>query len=197
MSVCEHVGAFGKPSPSRQTLSNFLSAETERHGLFVVHGPTLYVDDPYAYVSEAKAGWEMLSAMIFLKSQEHAREEEYRFAVFPVPPTTEAIVDLPVSGAMMDCLSPPAMPRQKQFKGELVVVPEDGAAEIKTSVPTQKHTYRRRLTRTKKSSLKVGDVEQGGGEQEEEVVEETVVSPEEIQEAFRSKQEKHPDIIIF
>ena len=197
MSVCEHVGAFGKPSPSRQTLSNFLSAETERHGLVVVHGPTLYVDDPYAYVSEAKAGWEMLSAMIFLKSQEHAREEEYRFAVFPVPPTTEAIVDLPVSGAMMDCLSPPAMPRQKQFKGELVVVPEDGAAEIKTSVPTQKHTYRRRLTRTKKSSLKVGDVEQGGGEQQEEVVEETVVSPEEIQEAFRSKQEKHPDIIIF
>ena len=197
LSVCEHIGAFGKPSPVRQTLSNFLSAETQRHGLFVVHGPTLYVDDPYDYVSKAKAGWELLSAMIFLKSREHAREKEYRFAVLPVSPAIEALVDLPVSGSMRDCLWPPATLGQEQLKGEPVIVPEEGAAEVEASLTTRKHTYRRRLIRTKKSSSRIGNEKHEDGEQEKEIIEETLVSPDEVQEAFRSDEGKQPDIIIF
>ena len=197
LSVCEHVGAFGKPSPVRQTLSNFLSAETKRIGLFAVHGPTLYVDNPYDYVSEAKAGWEMICAMIFLKSREHAREKEYRFAILPAPPTTESVVYLPVSGAMRDCLSPPASPGLARPTAEPVIVPEEGATEITTSPSTQKHTYRRRLTRTKKISSGVGKDEIGNREQEEDVIEETIVSPDEVREPFPNEEDERPDVIIF
>ena len=85
MSVCEHVGACGKPLPGRYSLTNFLSVEMERISLLVVHGPTLYVENPYDYLSQAKPGWETLCAMIFLKSHEHAGEREYRFAALPIP----------------------------------------------------------------------------------------------------------------
>ena len=197
MSVCEHVGACGKPSTGSYSLTNFLSVEMERISLFVVHGPTLYVDNPYDYLSEAKAGWETLCAMIFLKSREHAGEKEYRFAALPIPQITGSVVYLPVSGTMRDCLIPPVSLNLPPPTSEPVVVPEEGEVEVTVTPTTPKYTYRRRVTRTKRSSLNAGKGETEDRKEEQEVVEETVVSPEEVREPFPNEEEKTPDVIIF
>ena len=195
--ICEHLGACGKLAPIREILSDFITVEAERNTLFVLHGPTLYVEDPYQYVSEAKEGWEKLCAMIFLKSYEHAPEKEYRFAVLPVPTTIGQVFDLPVSGALKDCLNPLLLPDVPLGEISQIVEAEGDSTESKTSPTTQEYTYRRRVTRTNHSSWSGGPNEGDEGKEEQEVIEEIVTSPNEVPEPFPTEEEKQPDVIIF
>ena len=43
--VCEHIGAAGKPAPTRATFHGFRTVEVERTSQIVLHGPVVYVED--------------------------------------------------------------------------------------------------------------------------------------------------------
>ena len=106
LGVCEHIGAHGKAKPTRAVFNGFRTVEERRRGQMVLHGPMLYVDNPYRCIAEAEPGWEKLSAMIFLKSRErnYAAQKEYRFAMLSIRPEVGEVFDLPVSGMLRDCL---------------------------------------------------------------------------------------------
>ena len=72
LEVCEHIGATGKPAPMRGTFHGFRTVEVERVPQIIVHGPVLYVDDPYRCIVEAEKGWAQICSMIFVKSRAYA-----------------------------------------------------------------------------------------------------------------------------
>ena len=54
LGVCEHIGATGKPAPVTGAFHGFKTFEMHRTPQIVLHGPVLYVDDPYRCIAEAK-----------------------------------------------------------------------------------------------------------------------------------------------
>ena len=69
LGVSEQIGVRGKPWPMHGSLHGFKAVEEHRRCQMVLHGPMLYVDNPYRYINEAKVGWERICAMAFLKSR--------------------------------------------------------------------------------------------------------------------------------
>ena len=138
----------------------------------VLHGPMLYVDNPYQCIDEAKPGWEQLFAMIFLKSRErdYAAQKEYRFAILSIGPEVGDVFDLPVSGILKDCLSPVEYPEEKPEETVTVVsTDESPGSEVRLTGTT--YMYRRRTTRRERSGWK--REEPGSDRSKEEVIEET------------------------
>lgn len=80
------------------TFAGFKTVEERRKGQIVLHGPMLYVDNPYQYIEQAQPGWEKLSAMVFLKSRdrEYSAQKEYRFAMLSISPDLGDTFDLPL-----------------------------------------------------------------------------------------------------
>ena len=195
LGVCEHVGAAGEPAPTRATFHGFRTVEVERASQMVIHGPVVYVDDPYRYIAgtEDEGGWARVLSMIFVKSRDYAAQKEYRFALLSIPPKVGEVVDLPVSGMLMDCLLPVPPPATGTGAQETVSPEEsDGGKEIETS---RSYTYRRRVAKRETGNWRVGG-EDDSGRETEEVVEETVTSREEVPEPFPG-EEKQPDVIVF
>ena len=196
MGVCEHIGVNGKPSPVRGTFFGFRTVEVQRRAQLVLHGPVLYVDDPYRCISEAEAGWASLSAMIFVKSREYAAQKEYRFALLSIKPDVGDVFDLPVSGVLRDSLLPVTFPENGSDTGQAVVSTDDSPSR-KETVSTSGYTYRRRIRRSKRERSNWGEDEDGTDRSSEEVIEETVMSPDEIPEPFPEQEERQPDVIVF
>lgn len=190
VGICEHIGATGKACPLRGTLHGFRTLEMHRTPQLVVHGPVLYVDDPYHCIVEAEAGWARLCSMIFVKSLVYAAQREYRFAMLSIRPEVGQVCDLPVSGMLRDCLEPAKSPGEAANGAVKLSNDEsEGSEESKTF---QGYTYRRRKV-TRESSSSGGD-EPGEKQTKEEIVEETVTSPEEVPDPFPSDEQ--PDVII-
>ncbi len=105
IGVCEHIGATGKAERLRGTFHGFKTIESHLTPQLVVHGPVLYVEDPYHRIVEAEAGWARLCSMIFVKSLAYAAQREYRFAMLSIRPEVGQVFDLPVSGMLRDCLA--------------------------------------------------------------------------------------------
>ena len=196
LGVSERIGVRGKGKPMRTTFHGFRTVEEQRQTQMVLHGPMLYVDNPYRCIGEAKPGWEKLCAMMFLKSRERdfAAQKEYRFVMFSIGPEVGDVFDLPVSGVLRDCLSPAQFPNPRpELTTAVVSTDESPGSEVRRMEPT--YTYRRRITRRRQSGLNQG--EPGSDRSKEEVVEETVTSPEEVPEPFPSGDERRPDVIVF
>ena len=196
LGVCAHIGVRGKAGPVRAIFDGFRTLEERRTTQMVLHGPMMYVDNPYQCIDEAKPGWERLFAMIFLRSREHdyAAQKEYRFAMLSIGPEVGDVFDLPVSGILKDCLSPVEYPEGKPEETVAVVsTDESPGSQVRPTGTT--YTYRRRTTRRELS----GWNREGPGSErsKEEVVEETVTSPEEVPEPFPSSEERWPDVIVF
>ena len=192
LAVCEHIGATGKPGPVKASFHGFKSFEVHRTSQFVLHGPVLYVDDPYGCIAAADAGWGQLCSMIFVKSREYAAQKEYRFAVLSIPPEVGEVVDLPVSGMLRDCLVPVKAPLGLAHAP--VTTARDERKPGEQHETHRGYTYQRRRVRRESRNWKDG--EPGSGRVREEIVEETVTSPEEIPEPF-PEELKQPDIIVF
>ena len=47
LGMCEHIGVRGDARPVRNTFEGFGTVEEMRRTQFVIHGPMVYVDDPY------------------------------------------------------------------------------------------------------------------------------------------------------
>ena len=65
LAVCKHIGATGKPAPMKATFHGFKTFEVHRTPQIVLHGPVLYVDDPYRCIDDADTGWAQICSMIF------------------------------------------------------------------------------------------------------------------------------------
>ena len=190
LGICEQFGVSGKPAPMTGTFHGFRTVKVERNAQMVLHGPVLYVDDPYETIERAEEGWPQICSMIFVKSRTYAAQKEYRFAVLSIRENVGEVVDLPVSGMMQDCLKPvktPLVGREPE-----VAIEEDGSETPGKRETARSYTYRRRTV--KRESGKWGDGEEG--RQKEEIVEEMVTSPEEVPGPFPS-EEKQPDVVIF
>ena len=193
MGVCEHIGATGKPSPVKGAFYGFKTSEVHRTSQIVLHGPVLYVDDPYRCIDEAEAGWAKICSTIFLKSREYAVQKEYRFAMLSIRPEVGEVFDLPVSGMLRDCLLPVKAPRGVDNSPVTMARDEQEPGEQRET--NRGYTYRRRRVRHETGQWRK-DGEPDSGRAKEEIVEETVTSPEEVPEPF-PEEVKQPDIIMF
>lgn len=192
LGVCEHIGATGKPAPMKGAFDGFKTFEVHRTPQIVLHGPVLYVDDPYRCIDSAEVGWTKICSMIFVKSREYAAQMEYRFAMLSIRPEVGEVFDLPVSGMLRDCLLPVKAPFGVASGPVKVARNEEESGEQRET--NRRYTYRRRRVRRESGNWKVG--EPGSGREREEIVEETVTSPEEVPEPF-PEEAKQPDIIVF
>ncbi len=192
LAICEHVGATGKPGPTSGTFYGFRTVEVERIPQIIVHGPVLYVDDPYRCIEEAEGGWAQICSMIFVKSQAYAAQKEYRFAAISIRPEVGDVVDLPVSGMMRDCLEP--MNTRLVTADQQVKITVDETETQEKYKTSQKYTYRRRTV--KRQTGNWGGDEETEGREREEILEETVTSPDEVPDPFPSEV-KEPDVIVF
>ena len=190
--VCEHIGATGKPAPLTGAFHGFKTFEMHRTPQIVLHGPVLYVDDPYRCIAEAEAGWAQICSMIYVKSCEYAAQKEYRFAMMSIRPEVDEVFDLPVSGMLRDCLLPAKSPLGAANGSVTMARDQQEPGEQRET--HRGYTYRRRRFRRETGNWKDG--EPGSGRAKEEIVEETVTSPEEVPEPFR-EEVNQPDIIVF
>ena len=100
--------------------------------------------------------------------------------------------DLRASGMLMDCLLPVKSPTAAA-EARVTVSPEEseGGEKIETS---RSYTYRRRVAKRETGNWRGGG--EDSGRERDEMVEETVMSPDEVPEQF-PVEEKQPDVIVF
>ena len=193
IGVCEHIGITGNRAPLTGHLHGFRTFKVDRTSLLVLHGPVLYVDDPYCYIEEAECKESKILSMIFVKSCKYIAQNEYRFTILPISPSLNNIFDIPISGMLRDCLLPVNSPLG--MDDSPVVTTRDKREPGKQHEAHRGYRYTRRNIRRETGYCKDGGP---GSDQQmkEEVVEETVTSPEKIQAPF-PEDVKQPDIIIF
>ena len=192
LGVCEHIGATGKAAPVTGAFHGFRTSEMHCTPQIVLHGPVLYVDDPYRCIAEAEAGWAKICSMIFVKSREYAAQKEYRFAMLSIRPETGEVFDLPVSGMLRDCLLPVNFPLGVA-NGPVTMAPDE-RERAEQRETHRGYTYQRRRVRRESGNWRDG--EPGSGRAREEIVEERVTSPDEVPEPFPEEAEQ-PDVIVF
>ena len=189
---CEHIGATGDPAPLKGTFHGCKTFEVHRTPQIVLHGPVLYVDNPYRRLDEAADGWEKICSMIFVKSRKYAAQKEYRFAMLSIRPEAGEVFDLSVSGMLRDCLLPVKSPLGVA-NSPVKMAPDEREPGEKRETD-RVYTYRRRRVRRESGTWK--DSEPGSGRSREEIIEETVTSPEKVPEPF-PEEVRQPDIIVF
>ena len=188
--VCEHIGATGKAAPMQGTFYGFKTMETHRTPQLVVHGPVLYVDDPYGCIAESEVGWPRICSMIFVKSRAYAAQKEYRFAMLSISPQVGDVFDLPMSGMLRDCLKPVTFPAPAE-NAVVTISPDESAGEPEKQT-NHSYTYRRRKIRRQSMNAN-GDAPETN-QTKEEIVEETVTPPDEVPDPFPS--DETPDVIM-
>ena len=196
LAVSEHIGTGGELQPLTSEYRGYRKVVEQRRTQMILHGPMLYVDNPYRYINEADIGWEKILAMAFLKSTEknYAAMKEYRFVILEIAPEVGEVFDLPVSGQLRDCLEPVRQPGGILDSAD-TVLSEDDTPESEPKKTAPLYTYRRNTKRRESASWSGG--EPGDDRVKEEVVEEEVTSPEELPDPFREEKTKHPDVIVF
>ena len=103
--VIEKVGPLGKGGSLNHTVNGQVIGESKHPYQHVVHGPVLYTDDVYDFLSDADDEFAKVMAFIFTKGKRYAAQREYRFAVFNGGVEQETSL-LPISGMMRDSLKP-------------------------------------------------------------------------------------------
>ena len=71
----------------------------------VFHGPVVYVDDPYSYVTEATEVTDRMLRAAFVKNKRYSEQREYRFLAWANEEPTETTVQLQVSPEMLVSLA--------------------------------------------------------------------------------------------
>ena len=80
----EAYGAPHKEKPMEHTIGGVFAGKTYHRQIIVVHGPVIYVDDPYAICTSALAEKNPLIRTllpIFTKRRDYSGQREYRFVV--------------------------------------------------------------------------------------------------------------------
>ena len=113
LMVVEQLGPRGKDQIYTDSYGD-QSEETRSKGQLIVHGPVIYVPDPFRVIDSARTDMERMLLPIFVKHDRFAGHREYRFVIWTEEEPPERVVDLKVSCAMLGALdnrrSGPARP---------------------------------------------------------------------------------------
>ena len=209
--ICRQIGPHGDKMPLKGSFFGYKSIEYNSISQMVLHGPVLYVDDPYDHIERAETKWERILAMVFLKSKvDRDRpdvcfedQKEYRFALPMIPKDGTDHTLVPLSGLMKDSLRPmPAtsIPLTDTMPDSFTQQASEKCDDTKTVVTGLKYTRVVTTSRTKKITA---------GDQDEEVVQTSVTKDEvlgdgilpdehlsELLNPTGDENESKPDIII-
>ena len=101
--VADQMGPRGNP---RAELTHISSGFVTHHpAQMIFHGPVVYSEDPYAYVTEATGMLDRALRAAFCKNTEYERQREYRFVAWANREPSEATIDLNVSQEMLASLT--------------------------------------------------------------------------------------------
>ena len=84
---------------------------TRAKGQLIIHGPVVYVTDPFSVISSASSNVERVLLPVFVKDVKYAAQREYRFVVWADEDPEEGTIDLKVSKAMLGSLDVEPVPR--------------------------------------------------------------------------------------
>ena len=115
LMVVEQLGPRGRDQIHTDSYGD-QSVETRSRGQLIVHGPVIYVADPFRVIDSARTDLERTLLPIFLKRPRFAGHREYRFVIWTEEEPPERVVDLKISCAMWGALNngrsePAGLPR--------------------------------------------------------------------------------------
>lgn len=106
----EEYGAPGDPMESvKHTIGAFVGSTYHRH-LIVVHGPVVYVDDPYATCTSAMDSQiPLIRSMlpIFIKGNDYSGQREYRFVIADKTPNEADCKIMPATPVLVAAIGRP------------------------------------------------------------------------------------------
>ena len=100
LMVVEQLGPLGKEQISTDSYGDEV-IETRSKGQLIVHGPVIYVADPFRTIHSTQTDAERVLLPIFVKHHRFAGQREYRFAIWADEEPSECMVDLDISCAML------------------------------------------------------------------------------------------------
>ena len=103
LMIVEQLGPRGGDQISTDTYGDEV-VETRSRGQLIVHGPMIYVADPFRTINSARTEAERVLLPIFVKHHQFAGHREYRFAIWADEEPSECVVDLNISCAMFGSL---------------------------------------------------------------------------------------------
>ena len=103
LMVVDQLGPRGGDEISTDSYGDEV-VETRSKGQLVVHGPVIYVADPFRTIESARTDAERVLLPIFVKHHRFAGHREYRFAIWADEEPSECVVDLDISYAMFGSL---------------------------------------------------------------------------------------------
>ena len=103
LMVVEQLGPRGRDQISTDSYGDEV-IETRSKGQLVVHGPVIYVADPFRTINSTQTDAERGLLPIFVKHHRFAGQREYRFAIWADEEPSECMVDLDISCAMLGSL---------------------------------------------------------------------------------------------
>ena len=111
LMVVEQLGPRGGDQKSTDSFGEKV-VETRSRGQVIVHGPVIYVADPFRTIDAAQTDEERMLLPIFVKHHRFAGQREYRFVILADKEPLEGVVDLEISCAMLGSLDerPPEPP---------------------------------------------------------------------------------------
>ena len=104
LMVVDQLGPRGQDSETTHSFTGRETRTTHHKQQVVVHGPVVYVEDPYEIFNGDPPMNDLIFHMLFLKGLEYRDQREYRFVVWTEEPPEEETVDLEVSMAMLGAL---------------------------------------------------------------------------------------------
>ena len=103
LMVVEQLGPQGSEQISTDSLGEEV-VETRSPTQLIVHGPVVYVTDPFRVINSAQTDPERVLLPIFVKHERFADQREYRFVIWTDEEPSKSVVDLKVSCAMLGSL---------------------------------------------------------------------------------------------
>ena len=105
--VADQVGARGDPNGK---FTHYASGPhhapvTYHPSQKVFHGPVVYVDDPYGYVTEATEMTDRMVRAAFVKDKRYSDQREYRFLAWANKEPTETTIELNATPEMVTALA--------------------------------------------------------------------------------------------
>ncbi len=71
---------------------------------FILHGPVIYVEDPYATITEAPSESEAMLLSVFVKGIDYRDQREHRFVIWAEEEPSDECVDLDASLALLGAM---------------------------------------------------------------------------------------------
>ena len=106
LMVTEQLGPHGKEQSLKTSLDGKEVFHSTHKSQLIVHGPVIYLENPYELISSLSSNWEQVILPIFVKDIKYLDQREYRFVIWTEDEPSEKCVDLKVSKSMLGSLQP-------------------------------------------------------------------------------------------